>query len=82
MSYFKLLSSDPADYEPDENAAEESYIQEDNVDYFDIRPSEFENYLDITLDTGEQFCVPMEWLICACRYHNFSADLCHNKFIH
>lgn len=81
MSYFKILSSDPKDYELDENVVDEPHSEE-TLDYFDIRPSELENYLDLTLDTGEQFCVPMEWLICACRYHNFSSDKNYSGFMH
>lgn len=67
MSFFLLLSEDPADYEDD------SFLEE--CDSFQISHSDdMDNYLELTLDTGEMFSVPLDWLICACRKNNFSSD--------
>ena len=69
MSYFKLLSEDPSDYIED-------------CDSYDIQQTENKDYLELTLDTGEQFCVPVEWLINAARQANFSSLRSYNGFIH
>jgi len=82
MSFFKLLSDKQEDFEPDDR----SYCDEDEdpycTDFYNIKAGELENFLEVTLDTGEQFFVPLEWLIAACRYHRFSSDTAHSGFMH
>jgi len=71
MSFFKLLSDRPEDFEKDDLSFPDPNEYDEPVDSYDIQQSDFEDYLDLTLDTGEMFSVPLKWLICACRHHKF-----------
>ena len=75
MSFFKLLSDKPEDFEQDE------YLEPS--DSYEIHSSESQDFLELILDTGEMFSVPLEWLICACRENQFVSDANnHNGCMH
>lgn len=82
MSFFKLLSDKPEDFENDEQSIFPDIQEEDFPDSYDIRPGTTNDCLELILDTGEQFCVPLEWLIAAARYHRFSSDTTHSGCMH
>jgi hypothetical protein len=75
MSFFKLLSDKKEDFE-----SEEYYEPPDS---YEIQSSEMQDFLELTLDTGEMFSVPLEWLICACRSNQFGLETnSHNGCMH
>lgn len=59
MSFFKMLSDDPADYEHEDVL--------DDIDSFDLAYSDIADHIDFILDTGEQFTVPISWIVHQCR---------------
>lgn len=59
MSFFKMLSDDPADYEHEDVL--------DDVDSFDLAYSDTEDCIELILDTGEQFTVPIAWIVEQCK---------------
>lgn len=69
MSFFKLLSDKPEDFEQTEHEPADSY---------DIETDDMQDFLQLTLDTGEVFSVPLEWLLCACRENKFSLEHGHH----
>ena len=74
MSFFRLLSDDPTDYEQDNPL--------DECDSFQIEQSHIEDHLELILDTGEQFSVPLDWLICACRENKFYDEEDQSGWLH
>ena len=60
MSFFKMLSDDPADYDHEESLLEECTS-------FDLGYSDTEDCIELILDTGEQFTVPIAWVVEQCR---------------
>lgn len=66
MSYFKILSDNPDDYE-----SEAPDLDDPNLQSFYMQKSPIDNCIELALDTGEVFCIPLEWLIKAARVNNF-----------
>ena len=71
MSFFKLLSDKPEDFEQDDTSI---FPDLGSPDSYEIQSSESQDFLELILDTGEMFSVPLEWLICACRENQFSSE--------
>ena len=70
MSFFKLLSDNPSDYESDDSAPDDC---QDDTQMFSK-----EGHLEMLLDTGELFSVPLDWLISAARHYNFHRETDHS----
>jgi len=82
MPFFKILSDNPEDYELDDN---QHYIPDSDSDPdFEIETETYtgQEHLEILLDTGELFSVPLDWLIQASRYYSFQYDTDHKGDIH
>lgn len=83
MSFFKLLSDRPEDFDQEELSFAEPVDYDESVDSYEIQSSELQDFLELTLDTGEMFSVPLEWLICACRENQFGLETKdHSGFMH
>lgn len=59
MSFFKMLSDDPADYEHEDIL--------EGVNSFDLAYSDTEDCIELVLDTGEQFTIPIAWMVEQCK---------------
>lgn len=66
MSFFKILSDNPADFE-----SETPDLNDPNLQSFYMQKSSEENCIELILDTGEEFCIPLDWLIRAARVNDF-----------
>ena len=78
MPFFKLLSENPEDYESDESPEP---IPKNDPEFEDHMFAS-EGRLELLLDTGELFCVPLDWLIAAARHYNFHRDIDHKGVMH
>jgi len=86
MSYFKILSDDPADFPVNESEGSSSFSSSssssssslDDVQSFDLAYSEIEDCIELILDTGEQFTVPLIFIIEQCR----KLSALHKSLIH
>lgn len=68
MSFFKILSENPDDYE----SSDDLHVQpEQDIDSIYVQQSEIENHIDIILESGEHFCIPIKWLIESARQNKF-----------
>lgn len=59
MAFFKILSDDPADFQEDVIAICEHESEEDPC-------------IELILDTGETYIIPVTWLIFEARRHGFA----------
>ncbi len=66
MSFFKILSDNPDDYE-----SEAPDLDDPNLQSFYMQNSQMDNCIELVIDTGEVFCIPLDWLIRAARINNF-----------
>lgn len=82
MSFFKILSDKAEDFEQEESSINCDIQEEDFPDSYDIQPSRLNDCIELILDTGEQFCIPLDWLICVARRNQFYSETDHNGFIH
>jgi hypothetical protein len=75
VPFFKLLSENPEDYDSEDNLPEHTEIEPD----FDMSECDNREYIELLLDTGELFSVPLDWLIQASRYYSFHKETDHSK---
>lgn len=80
MPFFKILSDNPEDYDPEDYPPHipDSEPEPD----FEVETCTSQEHLEILLDTGELFSVPMDWLIQASRYYSFHSENDHKGAIH
>ncbi len=70
MAFFKILSENPEDYE---SSDEPSEIADHDIESIYVQQSEIENHVDIVLESGEHFCIPIKWLIESARQNKFQS---------
>lgn len=69
MSFFKYLSDEPEDYKEEDLPTQNLDEQES----FSMRQSEKPDFIELVLDTGEQYHIPITWLIQQAREHKLQA---------
>jgi hypothetical protein len=74
MSYFKYLSDDPDDYEDKNDLPAVPDLSDPSIDSFHMQNAKIDDYIELNLDTGEKFIIPINWLINISRYLKFGPN--------